>query len=75
MNDKQADWLNKLIEELDKSSSSVLETEIVLDEIITKLNNLISEINNYITEIHYGLRITNERINLSVSELDELEKN
>ncbi len=74
MNDKQSDWLNKLIEELDKGSSSVLETEIVLDEIITKLNNLISEINNYITEIHYGLRITNERINLSVSELDELMK-
>lgn len=73
-NDKQTDWINKLIEELDKSSSSVLETEIILDEIITKLNNLISEINNYIAEIHYGLKITNEKINVSISELDELEK-
>ncbi|ACV24245.1 hypothetical protein [Methanocaldococcus fervens] len=72
--DDKVDWLNKLIEELDKGSSNIAKTEILSDEIITKLNELISEINNYVNEIHYGLKITNERINLSVSELSELEK-
>ncbi|ENN96369.1 hypothetical protein J422_02794 [Methanocaldococcus villosus KIN24-T80] len=65
------DWIENLLKDLNKSKSN----DILIDEIINKLDSLISEINSYIAEIQYGLSITNEKINSSILELNKLENN
>ncbi|AIJ05781.1 hypothetical protein JH146_0936 [Methanocaldococcus bathoardescens] len=71
MVDKKLDWGNNVLNKLD---NDLLESEIIIDDILTKLDMLISEINSYVAEIQYGLNITNEKMNISIVELQELEK-
>ncbi|XRP96411.1 hypothetical protein ACO3UB_05555 [Methanocaldococcus sp. 16A] len=69
MGDNKLDGGNKVL-----LNDSLLESEIIVDDVITKLDMLISEINSYVIEIQYGLNITNEKMNISIAELQELEK-
>jgi len=71
MKDKSGNWINNIIDDL--NNRKLLETELILNEVVNKINDLVLEINNYVSEIHYGLKLTNEKINLSISELNELE--
>lgn len=71
MANKKLDWGNRTLGKLD---NDLLESEIIIDDILTKLDMLISEINSYVAEIQYGLNITNEKMNISIVELQELEK-
>ncbi|WP_456472682.1 hypothetical protein [Methanocaldococcus sp.] len=71
-NKKDGEWIAKLLEEINKPN--INGTELILDEVLTKLNNLICDINSYINEIHYGLKVTNEKIDLSMSEVNTISK-
>ncbi|WP_423793225.1 hypothetical protein ACPB8Q_03155 [Methanocaldococcus indicus] len=67
-------WIEQIILELDKNYKNIRDFDLVVEEILDKINTLISEINSYIAETHYGLNITNENISKSLKELAELQR-